>query len=106
MTETPETDALIAELKRNEMGFQMYSDDEILEETEKHARSLETRLRAAERDAARLREVLRELVALKDLHDRIERGFSHPGEGMEYTVRKPGAWKAARAVLAGSAQEE
>jgi hypothetical protein len=54
-----------------------------------------------ERSLAAAQAALRELVELKDLHDKIEREvqFVSSTERMEYTIRKPAAWEAARKLV-------
>lgn len=63
-----------------------------------------SKLATLERDLAACRAALRELVACKDLHDRIEAGGSLQDgtlamDGLDYRRRKPLAWAAARAIL-------
>jgi len=73
------------------------------------AYALDSELAAVERECDELREALRELVRLKDLHDRIdkyERMLSdqpldeYLQERADYKRGKPLAWDKARAILA------
>ncbi len=56
---------------------------------------------AAEGEAARLRAALAELVALKDMKDRLKQlhEMGHGTDYENYYKRKPLAWAAARAAL-------
>lgn len=104
--ETPRTDAL-AESFGHEWPWGRESCMRMFQ----HARQLESELALLRQDYdhERIRsaglsaqDVLRELVELKDLHDSIERSAPPTGDAVaEYQRRKPKAWDAARAVLAG-----
>lgn len=57
-------------------------------------------LAALRSEKERLRQALQELVDLKEIHDSAREGSAH-----EYYQRKPAAWSAARAALAGEGKQ-
>lgn len=103
-TLTPLTDALIKERSR----YVVFDDPEPM--------SMEDHARTIERDLTACRAALRELVALKDLHDRIDAldwslyTFADAERAnelqAEYGRRKPLAWSAARAILQSTGEGE
>ena len=107
-TPTPRTDALTFEIeaRRKLRGFNMPEDLA-------DALNLSDEI---ERDLTACRAALRELVALKDLHDRIDAldwslyTFADAERAnelqAEYGRRKPLAWSAARAILQSTGEGE